>query len=154
MVAQLVDGSIHPVCGLRPIRLPGPSEGLGPAGPAQDALGSRATTRSRFYAANVCAAFEYLHERKIVYRDLKPENLLLDDAGYLKVVDFGFAKIIHDRTWTLCGTPEYLAPEIISNKARAGAPDLARPRTTSHDLARPRTTSHDLARPPASDAAL
>eukprot|EP00908_Phaeocystis_cordata_P026034 Transcript_8509.p2 GENE.Transcript_8509~~Transcript_8509.p2 ORF type:complete len:482 (+),score=294.80 Transcript_8509:1140-2585(+) len=71
---------------------------------------------SRFYAANVCAAFEYLHERKIVYRDLKPENLLLDDAGYLKVVDFGFAKIIHDRTWTLCGTPEYLAPEIISNK--------------------------------------
>jgi len=71
---------------------------------------------SRFYAANVCSAFEYLHEQKVVYRDLKPENLLLDDLGYLKVVDFGFAKIITDRTWTLCGTPEYLAPEIITNK--------------------------------------
>ena len=71
---------------------------------------------SRFYGANVAAAFEYLHERKIVYRDLKPENLLLDGKGYLKVVDFGFAKIIVDRTWTLCGTPEYLAPEIIANK--------------------------------------
>ena len=71
---------------------------------------------ARFYAANVCAAFEYLHDRKIVYRDLKPENLLLDSDGYLKVVDFGFAKIISERTWTLCGTPEYLAPEIISNK--------------------------------------
>jgi len=71
---------------------------------------------SRFYAANVCSAFEYLHELRIVYRDLKPENLLLDADGYLKVVDFGFAKIITDRTWTLCGTPEYLAPEIISNK--------------------------------------
>ena len=71
---------------------------------------------ARFYAANVCSAFEYLHESRIVYRDLKPENLLLDADGYLKVVDFGFAKVIEDRTWTLCGTPEYLAPEIISNK--------------------------------------
>jgi len=70
---------------------------------------------ARFYAANVCAAFEYLHDRNIVYRDLKPENLLLDTEGYLKVVDFGFAKVVPDRTWTLCGTPEYLAPEIIQN---------------------------------------
>ena len=78
---------------------------------------------SRFYAANVCAAFEYLHDMKIVYRDLKPENLLLDAQGYLKVVDFGFAKIINDRTWTLCGTPEYLAPEIILNKGHNQAAD-------------------------------
>ena len=78
---------------------------------------------SRFYGANVAAAFEYLHERKIVYRDLKPENLLLDGKGYLKVVDFGFAKEITDRTWTLCGTPEYLAPEIITNKGHNLAVD-------------------------------
>ena len=70
----------------------------------------------RFYSANVTSAFEYLHERKIAYRDLKPENLLLDDKGYLKIADFGFAKIVSDRTWTLCGTPDYLAPEIITCK--------------------------------------
>ena len=70
----------------------------------------------RFYSGNVASAFEYLHERKIAYRDLKPENLLLDEKGYLKIADFGFAKIVEDRTWTLCGTPDYLAPEIITCK--------------------------------------
>ena len=68
------------------------------------------------YAGMVTCAFGYLHARKIAHRDLKPENLLFDKEGYLKLVDFGFAKVIKDRTWTLCGTPEYLAPEIISNK--------------------------------------
>jgi hypothetical protein len=43
-----------------------------------------------------------------VYRDLKPENILLDQEGHIKLVDFGFAKIVTDRTWTLCGTPEYM----------------------------------------------
>jgi CRP-like cAMP-binding protein len=76
-----------------------------------------------FYAACVCSAFCYLHDRQIVYRDLKPENLLFDAQGYLKVVDFGFAKKITDRTWTLCGTPEYLAPEIITNKGHNLAVD-------------------------------
>lgn len=60
--------------------------------------------------------FEYLHAKNIVYRDLKPENLLIGADGYLKLTDFGFAKFIDNRTYTLCGTPEYLAPEILLNK--------------------------------------
>lgn len=71
---------------------------------------------SRFYAAEVVLAFEYLHNLHIAYRDLKPENVLLDREGHIKLTDFGFAKVIEDRTWTLCGTPEYLAPEIIMSK--------------------------------------
>jgi len=74
----------------------------------------------RFYAAQITMGLQYLHEEcgqgVVVYRDLKPENVLIDGAGYIKVTDFGFAKRIEDRTWTLCGTPEYLAPEIISNR--------------------------------------
>ena len=52
----------------------------------------------------------------IVYRDLKPENLLVSADGYLKLTDFGFAKVVVNRTYTLCGTPEYIAPEILLNK--------------------------------------
>eukprot|EP00741_Cyanophora_paradoxa_P022432 tig00021489_g21658.t1 len=71
---------------------------------------------AKFFAASIVLAFEYLHGMHIAYRDLKPENLLLDRDGYLKIADFGFAKVVDDRTWTLCGTPEYLAPEIIQSK--------------------------------------
>jgi serine/threonine protein kinase len=60
--------------------------------------------------------FEYIHSKNIIYRDLKPENLLIADDGYLKLTDFGFAKVVEGRTYTLCGTPEYLAPEILLNK--------------------------------------
>jgi len=69
---------------------------------------------ARFMAASVVLAFEYIHSKNIIYRDLKPENLLVDDQGYLKMTDFGFAKIVKQRTWTLCGTPDYLAPEVVS----------------------------------------
>ncbi|KAH8117233.1 AGC/PKA protein kinase [Phellopilus nigrolimitatus] len=78
---------------------------------------------TRFYLATIVLALKYLHSFNIIYRDLKPENLLLDARGYLRLTDFGFAKIVEDRTWTLCGTPEYLAPEIIQSDGHGKAAD-------------------------------
>ncbi|KAJ1032624.1 hypothetical protein NDA16_000647 [Ustilago loliicola] len=78
---------------------------------------------ARFYISTIVLAIEYLHKNKVVYRDLKPENLLIDSNGYTKITDFGFAKEIEDRTWTLCGTPEYLAPEIIQCSGHGSAVD-------------------------------
>ncbi|PWN20665.1 kinase domain protein [Microstroma glucosiphilum] len=78
---------------------------------------------TRFYIANVVLMLEHLHSKDIVYRDLKPENLLLDDHGYLKLADFGFAKELSGRTYTLCGTPPFLAPEVISGSGHGKAAD-------------------------------
>jgi len=72
--------------------------------------------QSCFYAAQITCIFEYCHSKDVVYRDLKPENILLASDGYLKLTDFGFAKKIEHRTYTLCGTPEYIAPEVLLNK--------------------------------------
>ena len=82
-------------------------------------------TVSRFYAACVIEAFDYLHARGIVYRDLKPENLMLHTNGYLRLVDLGFAKRVPvgSKTWTFCGTPEYIPPEVISNSGHGISAD-------------------------------
>jgi len=78
---------------------------------------------SRFYTACVVEAFGYMHSLNVIYRDLKPENLVLDEKGFLKVTDFGFAKQIVDQTYTLCGTPEYFAPEIVTGQGHGKGVD-------------------------------
>lgn len=78
---------------------------------------------ARFYIASVVLVFQHMHSKRIAYRDLKPENILLDTDGFMKLADFGLAKVVTDRTWTLCGTPDYLAPEIILNRGHDKAVD-------------------------------
>lgn len=73
---------------------------------------------ARFYMGQIVLAFEYLHSLNIVYRDLKPENLLVMPSGFIKMADFGLAKIVKpgESTFTLCGTPAYAAPEVYGMK--------------------------------------
>ncbi|CAF0726915.1 unnamed protein product [Rotaria sp. Silwood1] len=76
-----------------------------------------------FYASEVLLGLDYLHHLDILYRDLKPENILLDRKGHIRLVDFGFAKETKERTFTLCGTVDYLAPEVIQNRGHHKASD-------------------------------
>jgi len=77
----------------------------------------------RFYVAGVIFAIEHLHERRIVYRDLKPENVLLTSTGHPKLTDMGLAKFVVGKTYTTCGTPDYFAPEVISCEGHTHAVD-------------------------------
>lgn len=73
-------------------------------------------SQASFYALCVADALAWLHSIKVVFRDLKPENVLIDHQGYPVLIDFGFAKTLTDKTYTLCGTPGYLPPEVVMTR--------------------------------------
>jgi len=78
---------------------------------------------ARFYVAGTTFAFDHLHSKKIIFRDLKPENLLLNEHGAVKLTDMGLAKVSIGKTFTTCGTPDYFAPEIVASKGHTHAVD-------------------------------
>jgi protein kinase X len=88
-----------------------------------------ANDTAKFYAAQLVMALQYLHADNIIYRGMVPDNLLIDRQGYIKLVDFGFAKQFppstgeEQKTYTLCGTAEYLAPEIVNSKGHGKGAD-------------------------------
>lgn len=78
---------------------------------------------AQFYIGGTVFAFEHLHSKKIIFRDLKPENLLLTEKGHIKLTDMGLAKVVVGKTYTTCGTPDYFAPELIASSGHTHAVD-------------------------------
>lgn len=71
---------------------------------------------AQFYASVILEGLDFMHAKNVLFRDLKPENVLINDKGYPVIIDLGFAKVVKDKTYTFCGTPLYLAPEVILNR--------------------------------------
>lgn len=78
----------------------------------------------QFYAAEVICALKLIHKENIVYRDLKPEHIIIDQSGHTKIVDFGFAKQISSPTMTNCGTLVYVAPEVLKQTGTSFEADV------------------------------
>lgn len=87
-------------------------------------LGILSDQDARFYISCLLLTLEYLQEKKVIYRDLKPENIIIDEDGYPKLIDFGTAKVVEGRTYTIIGTPHYMAPEVIAGKGYNHSADL------------------------------
>jgi len=87
-------------------------------GELESVMGDKAMDDSvaSFYAAGILEGLTYMHRRHVIHRDIKPENILIDNKGYPVIIDLGFAKYVPDKTYTFCGTPMYIAPEIIQYK--------------------------------------
>jgi len=79
---------------------------------------------SKFYAACMLEGLSYMHRRDYVYRDLKGENVMVDNEGYCVIIDLGFAKYVPDKTFTFCGTPIFIAPEVVLNKGHNKSADV------------------------------
>ena len=78
-----------------------------------DELNLLSKFQAQFYIGSIMLAVKYLHERKFIFRDIKPENIMVSTNGFIKLIDFGMAKILKDKTNSIVGTPQYMAPEII-----------------------------------------
>ena len=103
---------------------------------------------ARFFAAGILFGLSHIHDRGIAFRDLKPENVMLDSSGYIRIIDFGFASkvpyikvdpvtgesTVHAKLYTLCGTPEYFAPELLFNLGHDQSADLWSYAVMVHEL--------------------
>ena len=80
--------------------------------------------QTQFYIASILLAINHLHKKKIIYRDIKPENVMVNVKGYIKIIDFGTVKEIEDRTTTVIGTSHYMAPEITKGEGYSFQVDI------------------------------
>jgi len=87
-------------------------------------IGLLSNSDSQFYIASLVLVLQYLHERDIIYRDVKPDNVMVDSNGFIKLIDFGTAKQVQGRTYTLVGTYHYMSPEAIVGKGYNKNADL------------------------------